>query len=113
MGGGGGLGAQAANIGGGIVGGGLGLMFGGPAEAGVGAGVGYLVAPTLGALLRTGSNRLALSHLDKLSELLRSAAPESQKLNVGNINTLSPSADAAQQALIRTLLMAGGHKPRE
>ena len=113
LGGGGGLGAQAANIGGGIVGGGLGLMFGGPAEAGVGAGVGYLVAPTLGALLRTGSNKIALSHLDKLSELLRSAAPESQKLNVGNINTLSPSADAAQQALIRTLLVAGGHKPRE
>jgi hypothetical protein len=98
LGGGGGLGAAVASG----LGGGAGYLLGGDiGSAGIGVGLG----PMVGHALRRGATELAVSHLKRLSEILREPAPLAQAgKNV--LAEQNPTNLAGRQALIRALISA-------
>jgi len=108
LGGGGGLG-QALTIAGS---GGLGYLASGgsPTVAGIAATGG----PVIGALLKHGANEAAISHLEALSNMLRSNTPLGQTVNRGNyLGGAMPSSTAAKAALIRALLAQQTQQPQQ
>jgi hypothetical protein len=99
LGGGGGAGALAASTVGGLTG--YLLGHGDLGTAGIGASLG----PMVGHGLRQGATELAISHLKRLSEILREPAPLAQA-GKNILAEQNPANLAGRQALIRALISA-------
>lgn len=99
LGGGGGLGQSVATVGSGT----LGFLASGgnPAIAGAAASA----VPIVGSLLKHGANEAAISHLDTLSNMLRSNTPLGPSVTRGNyFSGAMPSETMMKAALIRALM---------
>jgi hypothetical protein len=77
-------------------------------------GIAALGAPMIGSVLKHGANELAISHLEALSNAMRSGTPLGQVVNRGDyLGGVPASTNIAKSALIRALMTQSPYYPSQ